>query len=63
MKHGLITPIIFYINDSRGYIGKAEVQIIKEIDQGPAIPGYHMYLLLGTISIISLVYIKKRKRK
>lgn len=64
-SEGPIT-IIFYTNDSRGYIGKAEVQIIKEIDQGslgPAIPGYHMYLLLGTISIISLVYIKKRKRK
>ncbi len=59
---GIVT-IVFYTNNSAGLEGTAQVQVIKDslVEQPPpAILGYDLYLLLGMISLISNILIRKR---
>ncbi|MHA1671119.1 MAG: Loki-CTERM sorting domain-containing protein [Promethearchaeota archaeon] len=62
LTDGIIT-IDFYANNSAGMEGTAQVQVIKDSSVEtplPGIPGYDLYILLGAISIISTILIKKR---
>ncbi len=54
--------IRFYANDTLGRIGFQEVTVVKDISQPspPGIPGYNVFLLLGIISIVAVIIIKKR---
>ena len=58
---GIVT-ITFYASNSAGMEGNAEVMIVKDSSEElpPEIPGYNLYLLIGLISIISLILIPKR---
>ncbi|GAH54815.1 unnamed protein product, partial [marine sediment metagenome] len=51
--------IRFYANDTLGRIGFQEVTVVKEISL-PEIPGYNILLLLGIVSTIAVIIIKKR---
>ena len=54
--------ITFYAEDSVGNIGSESVVVIKHIStQEPAIPGYNVIWLLGAISVISIILMKKQK--
>jgi hypothetical protein len=62
LSDGIIT-ITFFTNNSAGMEGTAQVMVIKDSSVElplPVIPGYDLYLLLGVISIISTILIKKR---
>ena len=64
LSDGIIT-IDFYANNSVGMEGTAQVQVFKDSSEEPpqtppGIPGYDLYLLLGAISIISAILIRKR---
>ena len=61
LSEGVIT-IQFYANDSVGNIGFQEVIVVKTISQPspPEIPGYDVLLLLGIISTIAVIIVKKR---
>jgi len=50
--------IRFYANDSAGNISFQEVSVVKAISQ--PIPGYNFLLLLGVISTLTIIIIKKR---
>ena len=54
--------IRFYANDTLGRIGFQEVTVVKMISQSnpPGIPGYNILLLLGIVSTIAVIIIKKR---
>ncbi len=54
--------IIFYANDTLGRIGFQEVTVIKIISQSnpPGIPGYNILLLIGIVSTIAVIIVKKR---
>ncbi len=54
--------IIFYANDTLGRIGFQEVTVVKIISQSnpPGISGYNIILLLGIVSTIAVIIIKKR---
>jgi len=54
--------IRFYANDTLGRIGFQEVTVVKMISQSnpPGIPGYNILLLLGIVSIIAVIIVKKR---
>ncbi|MHA1375597.1 MAG: Loki-CTERM sorting domain-containing protein [Promethearchaeota archaeon] len=54
--------IRFYANDTLGSVGFQEVTVVKTISQPPppGIPGYNILLLLGIISTIAVIIIKKR---
>jgi parallel beta-helix repeat protein len=52
--------IRFYANDTAGNIGFQEVTVVKTISQPFPIPGYNILLLLGIVSTISVIIIKKR---
>jgi len=56
--------IRFYARDLAGNIGTSFVIVIKTSEQQqppPAIPGYEIYLLSGTLGISILLLIKRRK--
>ncbi len=53
-----IVNIRFYASDSAGNISFQEVSVIKAISQ--PISGYNFLLLLGAISTITIIIIKKR---
>ncbi|GAH56596.1 unnamed protein product, partial [marine sediment metagenome] len=64
LSDGIIT-IDFYANNSAGMEGSAQVQVIKLSSEEPpptppGIPGYDLYLLLGALSVISTMIIRKR---
>ena len=61
LSEGNVT-IRFYANDTAGNIGFQEVIVVKEITQTspPGIPGYDLLFLLGIISAVAIVIIKKR---
>jgi len=61
LTDGIIT-IDFYANNSAGMEDTAQVQVIKQssIEPPPDIPGYDLYLLLGALSIISALLVRKR---
>ena len=57
--------IRFYANDTLGRIGFQEVTVVKMISQPsqpspPGIPGYNILLLLGIVSTITVIIVKKR---
>ena len=54
--------IRFYAIDSAGNIGFQEVTVVKMISQPspPGIPGYNILLLLGIVSTIAVIIVKKR---
>ena len=54
--------IRFYANDTLGWIGFQEVIIVKKHSQSslPEIPGYDLLFLLGIISTLSIIIIRKR---
>ena len=54
--------IRFYANDTLGRIGFQEVTVVKTISQSnpPGIPGYNILFLLGIVSTIAVIIVKKR---
>ena len=61
LSDGIIT-IDFYANNSAGMIGTAQVQVVKDssvVEPPPAIPGYNLFLVIGVISIISTLILRK----
>ena len=56
--------IVFYAKDFAGNIGYSEVVVkkINEREADPKIPGYNIFLIIGVISVVSIITIK-RKRK
>lgn len=63
LADGIIT-IDFYANNSAGMEGTAQVMVVKDSSEEPppvppGIPGYNLILLIGVISVISLIIIKK----
>ncbi|MHA1105530.1 MAG: Loki-CTERM sorting domain-containing protein [Promethearchaeota archaeon] len=54
--------IRFYANDTLGRIGFQEVTVVKTISQPspPEIPGYNILFLLGIISTVAIIIVKKR---
>ncbi len=52
----------FYANDSAGNIGFQEVTVVKTISQPspPGILGYNILFLLGIVSTIAIIIVKKR---
>ena len=58
-NYGSIT-LRFYAKDYLGYLGFNEVKIIKE---PPAVSGFNIFLLILTISFISVYIIRKIKYK
>jgi len=63
LSDGTIT-IIFFANNSFGREGNTQVQVIKDSSEEPApgIPGYDFYLLIGALSVISAILIRKRMK-
>jgi len=54
--------IRFYVNDSAGNINFEEIQVIKRIPEATGIPGYNLFFLLGTISVVAIVISTKLKK-
>jgi len=54
--------IRFYASDALGRIGFQEITVVKMISQSnpPGIPGYNILLLLGIVSTIAVIIVKKR---
>ena len=54
--------ITFYANDTLGRIGFQEVILIKVVSQPnpPGIPGYNILLLIGIVSTVAVIIVKKR---
>ncbi len=64
LADGLIT-ITFFVNNFAGMEGSAQVMVIKENSEEPpptppGIPGYDLYILIGALSVISALIIRKR---
>jgi len=61
LSEGNVT-IRFYASDALDRIGYQEVTIVKRIPQSnfPGIPGYDFLSLLGILSVVTIVIIKKR---
>ena len=62
LSDGHIT-LRFYAKDEAGNVGQSSVTITKSTSSEPippGIPGYDLYLLLGALSIISAILIRKR---
>ncbi len=57
--------ITFYAQDSESEIGSTSINVVKNIPSTPppdSIPGYNLFFLLGTISVVAiLISIKLRK--
>jgi len=53
--------IRFYANGTAGNIGFQEDNVVKTISQPPppGIPGYNVVFLLGIVSTIALIIVKK----
>jgi len=54
--------ITFYAIDGAGNIGNESVTVIKSIPSQPAIPGYNLVLLIGAISIVAIITMKRLYR-
>ena len=61
LPEGNVT-IRFYANNTSGMMGYQEVTVVKNISQSNplGIPGYNILLLLGMVSTITVIIIKKR---
>ena len=57
--------ISFYANDTLGRIGFREVSVIKDTSQPtpPGIPGYDLIFLIGIITIMVVVMLKRRANR
>jgi len=55
--------ITFYAEDDMGKIGTSSVTVIKSIPSEPPIPGYDVFLILGVISLVAIILMKKIKSK
>jgi len=55
--------ITFYAEDDTGKIGTSSVTVIKSIPSEPPIPGYDVFLVLGVISVVAIILMKKIKSK
>jgi len=57
--------IKFYANDTLGRLGFQEVTVVKTISQSnpPGIPGYNVIILLGMISLIAAIIIRRKFNK
>lgn len=55
-EDGIIT-IRFYANDSLGNEGTESVTVIKSIPSQPVILGYNVFLIIGAISVVSIIII------
>jgi len=55
--------ITFYAEDDTGKIGTSSVTVIKSIPSEPFIPGYDVFLILGVISLVVIILMKKIKSK
>ena len=63
IPQGEIT-ITFYAQDRAGNIGTKSVVVIKSIPSQPLIPGYHIFIVIGAISIgLIIIIIRKMKIK
>ena len=64
LSDGHIT-LRFYAKDEAGNVGHSSVSITKRTTPGqipPGIPGYDLYLLIGAISVLSAILIRKRAK-
>ncbi|MFX1570725.1 MAG: NosD domain-containing protein [Promethearchaeota archaeon] len=52
--------ITFFALDNAGNIGNESVSVIKSITSQPVIPGYHIFLLIGISSTISIIITKMK---
>lgn len=62
LTDGIVT-ITFYANNYVGYIGSAQVQIVKHVTEGngrPEIPGYDLIVIVGVTCVIALLILKRR---
>ncbi len=64
LSDGIIT-IDFYTNNSAGMEGSAQVMVFKDSSEEPpsappGISGYDLYLLIGTFSLVSIIFFRKR---
>ncbi len=60
--------ITFSAEDDTGKIGTSSVTVIKTIPSEPSepsepIPGYDVFLILGVISLVAIILMKKTKSK
>lgn len=57
--------IFFYARDKAGNIAENHLVITKETptEQEPAISGYSVYLLIGTISVVMVILMRKKHQK
>lgn len=58
--------ITFYALDIAGNIGMNSIIVIKSIEpdngsSGPRISGYNVFLITGIITVISMVFVRKKK--
>jgi hypothetical protein len=61
LTDGIVT-IEFCANNSAGFIGNAQVQVIKQTSIPPGIPGYDIIALLGVSCVVTLLTLKKRTK-
>ena len=62
LDNGHIT-IRFYANDTLGNLAYQEVIVIKSFPSQPIIPGYNIFLLIGAMSALLIIIIRKQKQK
>jgi len=53
--------ITFYALDRAGNIGTESIIVMKRVPSQPAIIGYNIFLLIGAISLVSIIIMKKLK--
>jgi len=53
--------ITFYAQDRAGNIGTESIVVIKSIPPRPSVPGYNVFLLIGAISVVSVIIMKRQK--
>lgn len=53
--------ITFYAQDRAGNIGTESIVVAKNIPSAPEISGYSIFLLVGVISIVSAILLKRKK--
>ena len=65
LPNGYVT-IRFYANDTLGHLNFDEVIIVKDVStptSPPGVPGYDLFLLLGIISLVSVIIMKFKFHK
>ncbi len=62
LSEGSIT-IRFYANDTLGHESFEQVSIVIDLPSRKRIPGYNTYLIIGVISVISVLIFEKRLKR